>query len=592
MIQKLKNSVVIVSTQRVAGILNKQQKRQALIMLVLLVANTFLELFGLAAVIPLISMVLEEDAVQNSDGLSYIYNMLGFSNNNYFLYFLSASFLLVILVRGALSIYIYHKQARFSFGLYEYFATQLHRYFYSKGYLYFKSKDSNKIVRDINLSSDQFARNIIMPLIIIFTEIFLLFLVTMGLVFYQPVVSAMLFLVLLPVAVLFLTLVKQKIQAYREKDYEIQAETLRNLFQSIFGYVDVQVGNMSETFFEKYKSDVKNLRDIRAYFFTLNQAPQKVLELGMMLGIVVIILIGTNVMPNKADLALTLGVLALAAYRTLPSFNRIILNLMNLRSHQHIMGVIEQLKGFSHRSVEQVPLSFEHEIALKNLSFSYEPGIKPNVLEGMTVSIEKGQRVGIIGRSGSGKTTLVNLLLRFLHESEGQIKVDGHPLNDSNVEAWRDMIGYVQQDVYILNDSLAKNIAFGHEEVDEARVKKVVEQASLESLVDSLPHGIHTPIGERGSQISGGQRQRIGVARALYEGAQILIFDEATSALDSETEREITDSIQKLSSRHFTMLIIAHRFTTLKYCDRIIELENGRLKKEMTYHELMESAVL
>ena len=583
----LDKSVVLFTLRKVVSVLPQSYRLRAIGTVILMVVNAFLELFGLAAVIPIISVVLQENAIESSKYLSMAYNGLGFQSENSFIFFLCGTLLFIIVVRSVISIWIYHKQARFSYDLFEHYATRLHRYFYSKGLSYFKKRNSNKIVRDINIVSDHFAKSLVVPLIALLTEFTLMLTIAVSLLVFQPAISLLLAVILLPVSLIFFKVVKRRIQLYKESIHELQAETGKDLFQSIFGYVDVEINNRSERFFDNYQNNVNRIKKMRAFLLTLNQVPQKVLELGMMVGIVAIVIFGVVLLDDKSELTITLGILALAAYRVLPSFNRTMLHLMNLRGYQYVIPVIEKVTTFEEHEITQTSIEFNESLTIDNLSFSYGSDESDKVLDGISFEVKKGDRIGIIGRSGSGKTTLVNILLRFLNESGGSIKVDGVGLGPEHIRSWRKLVGYVQQEVYLLDATLAENIAFGQETIDDERVMEVVRLASLLPLVNSLPQGIHTRVGERGGQISGGQRQRIGIARALYEGAEILFFDEATSALDNETEQEITESIHHLAEHSYTMFIIAHRFTTLKYCNKIFELDSGRIVKELEYEELV-----
>jgi ABC-type multidrug transport system fused ATPase/permease subunit len=235
-------------------------------------------------------------------------------------------------------------------------------------------------------------------------------------------------------------------------------------------------------------------------------------------------------------------------------------------------------------------LRFEDSIEIKNLSFRF-PSTQSAVLQNISMNVKKGEKIGIVGPSGSGKTTLMNVFLRFYEEQEGGIYVDGEQLERENILQWRNMLGYVKQDIFLLDGTIIENIAFGDSNPDLKRVNSAIQQSSLEQLIKELPEGIHTKIGERGSRISGGQRQRISIARSLYRNAEILIFDEATSALDTQTEQEVSESIDSLSDAHKTIFIIAHRITTLKNCDRIYELENGRIKGIHTYRQLLDKVI-
>jgi ABC-type multidrug transport system fused ATPase/permease subunit len=232
-------------------------------------------------------------------------------------------------------------------------------------------------------------------------------------------------------------------------------------------------------------------------------------------------------------------------------------------------------------------MSFSKSIILDSILFRYNKDVP--VLNKLNIEIRKGEIVGIIGKSGAGKSTLLNLMLNFIEPESGSIKVDGVTISSLNADKWRNIIGYVPQDVFVAEATLAENIAFAEDAMDEVRLNNAIGLANLESFVSSLPLGVNTFLTEGGGNLSGGQRQRIGIARALYKNAEVLFFDEATSSLDSRTEEEISNSIRSLSlkERSITIVIIAHRITTLRCCSRIVELKEGRIAKELKYEEIV-----
>jgi ABC-type bacteriocin/lantibiotic exporter with double-glycine peptidase domain len=248
--------------------------------------------------------------------------------------------------------------------------------------------------------------------------------------------------------------------------------------------------------------------------------------------------------------------------------------LNGLNSTQYTLPIVSQIKDFDEQAIEEEqPININKDIELKNISFN-NPQAEYDLIKDFSLTIKRGEVIGIRGQSGGGKTTLMNIILGFLSPTSGSLKVDGKVIDAKNVTAWQHKLGYVQQEVFLLDATLSENIAFGvdEKEIDVNKVHKVIEQASLISLVDSLQHGINTRVGERGAQLSGGQRQRVGIARALYFDSEVLFFDEATSALDPQTEIEINESIRSLSKQGLTMVIIAHRETSLEGVDRIIEM--------------------
>ena len=488
---------------------------------------------------------------------------------------------------------IMNYQAHFSYGIYTKFATRSHRYFYKKGFLFFKKMNSNFIIRDINVVSVYFAQYIVLGIVSLLNEIAVLILITAGILIYDPKVILLLSAILLPTFLIFYKGVKDRIKRIHEEKHKLTAETSKSLFQSVFGYVDVKISNSEEHFFKKYSDITNRMKNLNAKSYVYNLAPTKVIEIAMVLGILSITIYGLFYLESRSALATLLGVFALSAYRIMPSVNRILLGVMNLRSYQFVFRVLEPIhkEGEVQVLLDVNPLDFQNQIKLDKVSFSY-PEEEKKILNSISFEIKKGETIGIIGKSGSGKTTLMNLMLGFLEPESGTFSVDAKKIEASNVGAWRHLVGYVQQEVYMIDATLAENIAFGQntKSIEDSLIEAAIENASLTELVSTFPKGIKTEIGERGARISGGQRQRVGIARALYSGAEILFFDEATSALDTETEKEITDSIAELSQKNLTMIIIAHRISTLKYCDRIIEMENGEIKNVFQYDELISNA--
>jgi ABC-type multidrug transport system fused ATPase/permease subunit len=531
----------------------------------------------LGALIPLFISILQPDAF-NSGWLKDMYDFSGLESTTSFTLALSGLIFVFILLKNIVSLWIVRYQAKFSFGLYTYFATRLQRYFYRKGFLYFKSHNSNEIVRDINTVPALFAQNLLLSLLGLLTEMTILLLIVVSITIYDPTIMLMLSAIVVPVFVIFYQLVKNKITALALEANRINAETSKNLYQSIFGYVDVMINNNKEWFFAAYHKNVKRMSQIRTKQFVYNLMPTKVIETTMILGILVIIAYGITMLPTRGDLLILLGVFALAAYRILPSVNRMMMALMNVKSYQFTLGVVEKVKHLENLHEREESLGFNREIRIKDLIYYY-PGKKEPVLKGINFKINRGESVGFVGRSGSGKTTLINIMLGFLKPTKGEVCIDDTTLSEDYLVSWRHLIGYVQQEVFLIDGTLAENIALGYGDVDKERVMEVARRARLSELIAELPNGIDTLVGERGSRISGGQRQRIGIARALYSGAKVLFFDEATSSLDTETEKEITEAINNLSGGDLTMIIIAHRLSTLKYCDRIIEISNGELIK-------------
>ena len=310
--------------------------------------------------------------------------------------------------------------------------------------------------------------------------------------------------------------------------------------------------------------------------YSRSEVPQNLTEVGLAVGMALLLCLGALL--NSGDMKILFGVFAVAGFRLLPSARNIMNAWSALRYNRYTVDVLgsADIADDINLDNEANAIAFEESIELRNLSFRFENGEK-ETLHNLSLTIHKGEKVGINGESGVGKTTLLNILLGLYTPTEGGIYVDGALLNEKSYRSWQNRIGYVSQNTFLADSTIVENIAFGYDEkdIDMARIDSVIEAASLKEFVASLPNGINTRIGECGALLSGGQRQRIGIARALYKQADILFFDEATSSLDNATEQSINSAIEHLSSadENLTIVVVAHRESSLGYCDRIITLE-------------------
>ncbi|MCU4158148.1 ABC transporter ATP-binding protein/permease [Carboxylicivirga sp. A043] len=581
------NNLIFSTIKRILQVLPPGYKKKSAKMMVLLFINSVMELFGLAAFLPLFSVILQDGVIQTHPIISKVYKIGGFVSENQFILFLAGFIVFAIIFKNVMSLFILRSQARFSLSLYQYFAIRLHELFYSKGFAFFKQTNSNVIMRDVNVIPQRFANNMVLPVFNFLNELFVLSFILISLVLYDWKAIVLLSCTILPIFMLFYNWVKGRTAKVEKVSNEIVPLLGKSIFQSIFGYTDVEITNSQYKFRNKIAYYLNKLVKLSVKRTIYAQAPTKVIEAGMVITIFAITAYGLFFLPDRSGLAALLGLFALAAYRILPSVNRIMIALISIKGHQFTFDTILDVKEFTPDVENEEHITFNNNIKLNNISFRF-PDSKTNLLNKINLNIAKGESIGFIGPSGAGKTTLMNMMLGFWKATEGQIQVDNSILKDSTIKSWRDYVGYVQQEVYILDGTLAENIAFGIDksQINQKKLVKAIKQASLWNFVQSLPQKMETMIGERGTKLSGGQRQRVGIARAIYSGATILFFDEATSALDSQTEQEITESIRLLSGGDLTIIVIAHRISTLKYSDRIIEINNGSITREVTYEEL------
>ena len=355
--------------------------------------------------------------------------------------------------------------------------------------------------------------------------------------------------------------------------------------QSFGGIKEIKIANREKFFGDEFDTINYALAKNQKDNALLNSIPKPVMEAACIGSLMIIVIIKACIGDISVAFATTLGVFAMGAMRLLPSVNKIssyISTLMYSRAFvESVYTERQRMIALSKRKSEENTvdsITFDKEISVENLSFTYEEGVD-NVINDASFKIEKNTSVAFIGPSGAGKTTMVDIMLGVLKPQKGSVKVDGSNIADC-MDAWHKKVGYIPQNIYLMDESLRRNIAFGvpENEIDDEKVWRVIKEAQLENVVKEMDDGLDTVIGEMGVRLSGGQRQRIGIARALYKEPEILVLDEATSALDTGTERAVMEAIDSLHGK-MTLIIIAHRLTTIKNCDIVYEVKEGKVTK-------------
>ncbi|MEM6321512.1 MAG: ATP-binding cassette domain-containing protein, partial [Bacteroidota bacterium] len=316
--------------------------------------------------------------------------------------------------------------------------------------------------------------------------------------------------------------------------------------------------------------------------------PPKMNEIIVGIGIMILFLFAVLFPAYQTDLLLILGGFGLAAFKIMPSINRMMYSLILIKNVSYVISELKSIKNIKIQAFQEVsPLTFEKELAFKNISYQY-PSSSNKVIKELSFTIKKGETVGFIGESGAGKSTLLNLILRFVTETSGNVEIDGVKLVSELGPNYQKLIGYVPQEVFIKEGTLRENIAFGDntEDIDDKSILKAVKDAAMLDFVNNHPDGLDMQLGENGADLSGGQKQRIGIARVIYQDAPIMVFDEITSALDKDTEKSIIETIGQLANQNKTIIIVAHRLSTLEMANRIYELNNGEIANIYQFKEL------
>lgn len=566
------------------------QKKRLSLLSILIFLSAILDVVGLAAVVPVIKAGTDLEIIHSNEYLNALYTSLDFSSEKYFVLFLICILLGYFFFKTAFGIFVNWRQARLSSDITVSIARNQFEKYFNLDFIDYNRIKSSLMIRNILYNPTSYTQWIVQPLMMLFSETVILILIIGAIAYYNLFLLVFVVITIGPATYLVYRGLKKESTKVGVGIDAVFPYTISSLTEAINGYIDINLADKLGMYKKRYARHYKDYQDLQQKAYLLNQIPLRTNEVIAVLGIILIFLYAMFIAEPGTDVIILVGAFAAAAYRLMPSINRILNSLMYINKNQ---VSIDNLYVFTDKlpkeevSPHGPPVSFSNEIRFNNISFSF-PGSSVPVINDLSLEIRKGESVGFVGSSGSGKTTLMNLLLRFYMEDAGSLTVDGNKLERGHTAQWRRLIGYVKQDVFIMDGTIRENITLGDPEYDEDELWAAVKQASLEPFVRSLPNGLDTQVGEKGSNISGGQRQRIGIARSLYRKAEILVFDEATSALDSDTENEVTEAINALSATSKTMFIIAHRVTTLRNCDRIYELKEGRVDGIYSYEQVLE----
>ena len=574
-------------------ILSTHQKLRIAELAVLMVIGGVLELCSVSLVLPFMSAVLNPEEVMGKWYVQSVCNMFGIESASTFLIFLSIVLAVIYILKNIYLLFEYDLQYRFTYGNMLVMQRRLLHNFIHRPYEYFLKVNSGEMIRIVNTdTADSFY--MLTVLLEIFTETIVAIMLLIGIFVITPTITMGMAAVLLIMLFVIMRTIKPILYKVGLENQASAAGMNKWLLQAIQGIKELKIMNKEKFFqenFETYGSTYVNSLQKNQILLIVPKFFIEAISMSTMFIIVALLIYNGSSLETIVPM---LTAVAMAAMRLLPSINRISnsMGAINYREPKldKLMEYLAEIedrnelhpaddKERSHevRSREEKP--FEENIKLEQVSYHY-PDSDVNILEAADLKIKKGQSVGIVGPSGAGKTTMIDILLGLLKPGGGRVMVDGIDI-EKDITNWHEQIGYIPQTIFMLDDTICANVAFGIEKKDilDENVWESLEEASLADFVRSLPEGLDTEIGERGVRLSGGQRQRLGIARALYYKPDVLIFDEATSALDRETEAAVMESINKLHGQK-TMIIIAHRLSTIEKCDHIYKVENGKIELE------------
>lgn len=548
-------------------------RRRAIFVAVTIFVRALLNFVGIAMLVPVLMIIVGGD-VEANPYMSKAYEWLGLSADG-FVAVVCGMVVGVLVLKNVLNQLLYRAERSYIFSLYKYISRRLYVSYYQRGLGFIKRSNSAHLARDVNAVSLMFATGVLKPLAQIVGEIMLLVIFLTALVLYSPYLALVAVVIFVPIVLLFYFVVRRRLREVGSRENEVQRAKNRIVAETYRGYVDVKIGGAMPYMLRSFDDMMTEIVDLRNRHASISMLPQAFIEIGVVVGLVAMAIWGHS---TNMDIQLMFGIFVVAAIRLLPVVRNIMSAWSTLRFNLYS---VDTLKDIDINDCSDEILSTTERIELKrsieldDVSFRFDDA-ESDTLSHFSLKINRGERVGIRGASGVGKTTLFNIILGLYRPTSGSIMVDDTELTDENVAMWQNSIGYVSQNVFITDSTIAENIAFGvnASDIDYDLVNKVIELADLKPFVDSLSAGVNSRIGELGSRLSGGQRQRIGIARALYKQCNVLLFDEATSSLDSQTENNINSAICRLSTEQkgLTIIVIAHRESSLGYCDRIITL--------------------
>ena len=544
--------------------------------IILIFISAVSEIFGIALILPILKIILSTSefifiniSFLNIEDLSFEKErLLIISLISIFLFYLAKTIFLS---------YFNYWRAKYIFSLNEVLSNKLFKIYLNQPYKKHLLKNSSEYTRNL-IAIQNYVRNIDQAAILI-TEFVILFCFFVVLFIYEPMMTSLLSAICLTFALIYnrkITPISSKIG---KDSHESSQELLQTINQGLFGIKDIKLYGRENDFFQYFNDKIKKFSKSLTVYEFLQPLPKILLEFLAVILIIVTIIILYYFDYGNDQIIVFIAMLAAIGFKLIPSINKIIAGSQHLKFYLPMTNaIISELSiDVSKEQMNKNKIDFLKNIELKNLDYSYN---KNNlILKGVNLIIKKNLKIGIIGKSGSGKTTLINILLGLLDSPIGSIKIDDKIQNLNN-RSWQDRIGYVPQNIYLIDDTIKKNIAFGisDENIDNEKIIKSLKIAQIDDFVSNLPETINTQVGENGSKLSGGQIQRLGIARAVYNDPEILIFDEASSSLDGDTEERMINEISKISINK-TIIIVSHKKSALKYCNEIYSLVDKFLIK-------------
>ncbi|MCL7751324.1 ABC transporter ATP-binding protein/permease [Guyparkeria hydrothermalis] len=575
------------------SLLNPEQRRKLLRLQVLVVLMSFAEIAGVISIGPFMALVGDISQIEGEGWLADLYRASGLDDPRTFLFWVGIGVLGVLALAALISMFTIWRLSTYGARVGAELGSRLYRHYMHQPWLFHASGSSSQLTNQIAQETQRITVQIINPLMQMNAKLVLAVFIALAIFLFNPLVAIVGLLIFASAYLLLYRIVRRRLVRNGQHITEAQRLRFKLMGEGFGGIKDALLLGRQKVFTDRFQVASRKLAAAQGTNLALSQVPRYAMELvafGSVIFLVLYLLAAHE--GNLGTLLPVLSVYALAGFKLLPAFQQVYSSLSQIRGN---LAAFESLRDDLRASSLAIPVepgdTREHlvpqkEILLEDVVFHY-PGKTEPALKGLEMSIPANRVIGLVGASGSGKSTTIDLLLGLIEPQYGRVLIDGGPLTDENRRAWQNSLGFVPQSIFLADSSIRENIGFGlpPEAIDEAKVRRAATMAHLDELLDELPDGLETRVGERGVQLSGGQRQRIGIARALYHDADVLVLDEATSALDGITEKLIMDAIHDFSGKK-TIIMIAHRLATVKQCDSIYLLVDGQVADHGTYSEL------
>jgi len=581
--------------RKILSLLTRKEKKTLIYVFLGILVMGFLEVIGVGSIMPFISVASDPTIITSNIYLNKVYNLFGFMSEASFLFALGTAVIVFLFISNLARALVSYTVKRYAAMRNHYFSVRLLRKYISQPYVFFLNQNTSGLIKNTLGEVSVVVNKVLLPGLEMITNIIICFFIIGMLVFVDPVLSFLVVLIL-SVSYTLIYVVFRKILK-RLGIERLAANTQRYKYTSevLNGIKDVKILGRELTFLKLYEKPSKKFCINDAYNDIMGELPKYALETIAFGGILVMML---SLIKDQSDFSKIIPLISLyafAGYRLMPAMQKIFRAITKLKYSAPVVDLLyDHMTNYENRPLNEKVTDFEKikfnkEIVLDNIRFYY-PGAQDPVIKKQSITIQANTTVGIVGSTGCGKTTLVDIVLGLLEPQEGNIYIDGVKITTENLHNWQANLGYVPQSIFLTDDTIASNIAFGvpPDEINMDAVLRAANVANLATFIEEeLELQYDTLVGERGVRLSGGQRQRIGIARAVYHNPSVLILDEATSALDGLTESAIMDAIHNLSHKK-TIIMIAHRITTVKECDVIYIMEKGRIIDSGKYDELIQ----